>query len=349
MGWNLNDLRNDLAELKSLYYKEQDPNKKYELSLYIFSLEDTIAFYSFNDRSKLIGSNSFDRTLHTLPKYRIYLPHVDKFKEILDRYKDEENKIYYVKEDDYNEDDLYNLTDKFYSHVGGKIYESYKEVSKNIKDRINYVDEPSEHSRTYVMPLLDRYYMDLGAKSDERKIIEAYIHELAHIIAYKQNDRRYHSRDMFVEIESLFFETLADEYLFTETGDIYFKALEKKRVDKQYKYATIMDIVNKAYNTVIDNSMHINKAEKTYNKLCRSYGLLNPSSVDVNGNMKYLVSYMCAIELLEIYRKDKDEALRLLDNLIREDKSIEEYEKITNNITFNEHTDGYIKRLTLEK
>ena len=349
MAWDVNDSRNDLVRLKQLFNKEKDIEKKNELNTYIYVLEETIAYYSFTNKARVVGQSNFNRTLFSLPKYRMYLPHIKEFISILDNYKIDVGEEHKISKDDYTEKDMYNLTTGFYKQIGGKTFEKYQEIDYEKAGRINFTNESSDFSRTYVIPVLDKFYINLGAKSDERDIIEAYIHEIGHIITFKQNNKRYHSRDMFVEIESLFYEILGDDYLSTKTGDIYFKDLEKERVDSYYNKGNIIDIMNIAYNTVMDNSLHLKKPDKAFNTLCRAEGLVKPGKVDIDTTMKYLFSFICAVELVEIYKEDKEKALYLLNNIISENKNIEEYEKIIKNVNPCEHLEGYVKSLKKEK
>ena len=58
-----------------------------------------------------------------------------------------------------------------------------------------------------------------------------------------------------------------------------------------------------------------------------------------------MFSYICAIELFEIYREEPNKALELLTNIIGNNKEITEYERITSNITPNRHVKKYVKEL----
>ena len=349
MAWNENDIRNDIVRLKQLYNKEKNINRKIELSTYIMVLEETISYFDFKNKAKIVGQGNFLRTLYSLPNYRVYLPHIKEFIHILEDHKIYKEEIHKISKDDYTEKDMYDLTNDFYKEIGGSAYDKYLEVYKERKKHVNFTNLSSADSRTYVIPGLDKFYINLGAKSDERDIIEAFIHEVGHVITFKQNENRYHSRDRFIEIESLFYETLGDDFLYRRTNDIYFKDLEKDRIDKYFNCANMIDIMDMAYNTVMDNSMHVKNPEKIFNKMCKMEGLIKPQNVDIDSTMKYTFSYICALELVELYKLDKDKALYLLNNIIIENKNVEEYEKIINNVTPCEHLNDYVKTLKKEK
>ena len=349
MSWNVNNLHNDLKRLKTLYNKEQDPNIKYELSNYIYCLEEIISNFSFDNKTQVINQGNYFKTLESIPRYRIYMPFVNEFISKLYEYRVEFPEIIYDEKVEYNKKDMYELSRNFYKQIGGKFYEAYQEFDKEKKNRINFCNFDSNDSTTYYIPGVNKYYINLGADSDDRDIIEAFIHEAGHVITAKINNRRYNSRDIFVEIETLFFEILADNFLYTETGDKFFKDLEKEKVDINYTKGNVLDIMFTAYEAIIDNAKDVDNPNKLFNDICREEGLIKPKEVNIDTSMKYTFSYICALELVEIYKQDKDKALYLLTNIISENKNIEEYEKITSNITPCEHLDNYIKTLKKEK
>ncbi len=348
MSWSINNLNNDLKRLKRLYNKETDMNTKYELSTYISCLEEIIVGYSFDNKTKVIGQGNFFKSLYSIPKYRVYLPFISEFDEILSKYVTDDETINSVKHADYSRKEMYELTREFYKQIGGNFYNAFQKFDKEKNNRINYCPFSSINSVTYYIPGIDKFYINIGAESDDRDIIEAYIHESAHITTAKINNRRYHANDMFVEIESLFFEILADQFLYTETGDIYFKDMEKDKVDKYYNEGDILDIMHIAYDVTISDAMKIDDPNKVFDMICRDNNLIKPKYVDFDRVMKYVFSYICAIELVEIYKQDKDKALSMLENIITENKSITEYEKIMSQITPCEHLNNYVKKLKKE-
>jgi hypothetical protein len=349
MSWGIGNLTRDLKKLKTLYNKETDLNKKYELSTYIYSLEEIISNFTFDNKTKIINQGNYFKTLSSLPNYRVYLPYVYDFICKLDSYKIDEEEIVRVNNSDYTEKDMYDLSREFYKQVGGKFFTAYKEFDKEKKNRINFCNFDSVDSTTYYIPGINSFYINLGALNDDRDFIEAFIHEAGHIISAKINNKRYNSNNIFTEIESLFFEILADDFLYKETGDIYFKDMEKDKVDKYYYEGNIIDIMYNAYETIIDNAKDIDDPNKLFDDICNDEGLIKAEEVNVDIVMKYVFSYICALELVEIYKQDKEKALHLLDNIISDNRNITEYEKIVKSINPCEHLDGYIKRLKKEK
>ena len=74
--WTVHNLNNDLKRLKSLYRKETDLKKKYDLSIYIASLEMTVTNFTQDDKRELINEGLFFNAQGELPEYRLYIPYI---------------------------------------------------------------------------------------------------------------------------------------------------------------------------------------------------------------------------------------------------------------------------------
>ncbi len=347
MAWTINNIKNDLKRLKSIYRQESNPTIREELSRYIFSLECVLTNFASDRKENVVKRGDFFVCQDYIPRYRTQLPHVRKFIELTDDYV--EDKRYSREGKEYNFKDMYELSREFYKSVGGKFFKAYEEFDKERHNRINFFPMPPINSTTYTIPVLNKYYMNIGTDGEDEEIIETYIHEAGHVISFKQNNKRYDSLQLFTEIESQFFEILADEYLREQTHDDYFLDLERNRLNKFYTAGNVMDIFNIAYNTTVDNITEIDNPDKVFRDICKNEGLLKTTPVNIDETMKYLFSYICAVELVQIYKEDPDKALFLLENIISTDNTISEYERIVRNINPNEHMKEYAKTLTKKR
>ena len=61
----------------------------------------------------------------------------------------------------------------------------------------------------------------------------------------------------------------------------------------------------------------------------------------------YVIGYIAAIELFEIYKQDKDLAFNLLKRIVSEDDTKTEYQRIVENVNMTEHVDEHVKRIGL--
>jgi hypothetical protein len=68
-------------------------------------------------------------------------------------------------------------------------------------------------------------------------------------------------------------------------------------------------------------------------------------NVDVDDKMKYLFSYLVALELYELYKEDKDLALYKLKEIVRPNSRKSEYQRITENIELNNNMKEHVKTL----
>ena len=121
----------------------------------------------------------------------------------------------------------------------------------------------------------------------------------------------------------------------------------KKRLFEYYDLSKKMI----AMKDVVDNTFeNLNKVENPYkyysnlSKSTKDYG-----DTDVPDNMKYIIGYITALELFEVYKQDKELAIDLLKRIIVKDDSKTEYQRITENVNLNEHVEEHVKRLGLHR
>ena len=359
--WNEKTLNNDLKRLRVLYNKEKNPTKKFEFSNYIQLVEEMITNYmNYKKQFELAkmtggdevvletpeyGGGLFQENRYIIPAYKVYIPHVRKFIREVFPYADMLDDIEKTESKNFGFKELLELTESFYGKVGGDYYKKYKEIAMDKRRWINFEDCSAVRSETYFIPGLNKYYMNLGIDDNDDEILEAYIHEVGHIIAGKMNNRRYNSSDYIYEIESLFFEIIADRFLRKECDDPYFTYLEKSKLSENYQKGQIIDIYDIAYNEVIKNITKINNPDKVFEGVAKDEGLISFDNISFAVCARYAISYICAIELAMIFEEDKERALALLQNIITEDKTVSEYEKIVRNITPNEHVKKYLKEI----
>ena len=347
MSWSINNLINDLKKLKMEYIKEKDSIKKEEISLYIHSLEMTISNLKYG-KKEIETQGLFFNCQLSMPKYKIIIPYIRKFLYTLDEC-DVDEEYRNIKRDkvEYDFKDLFDLTRAFYYSLDDNYKELYKEFAREKRNRINFCVGDSKNSISYIIPIINKFYLSIGASNDHRNITEAFIHEVGHVLVGKQNYKRYDSNDIYLEIESLFFEILADQFLRKEMKDPYYTDLEYKKAVYYYTSANLLDIYHIAYNNTVNNIGKIKDPNEAFLEYARKEGLLYTTPINIDSGMKYLFSYICAIELVEIYKEDKNLALELLHNIVGESNS-NEYTRIINNINPCEHTKSYIKKLKKE-
>ena len=346
MAWTKEELLRDLREVSILYGEEQDPKKKELLCNFLSHMYDIIADFYYEDPIEVKKEQLFFDVLYALPKYDIYLPYIFDFIKIA---QDNDVSFNYENKADfpgiYSKTQMFSLSKHFFEFVGGKSLESYLEFDKVREHYVDFCDANPNDSATFCIYPLNKYYVNIGNNGDARDVMEAYIHELAHVTTCMQHHERYYSTDHFTEIESLFFEILGNDFLYNATGDDYFKGQEKFKLSRYYKLGRVLDIYGYGLGTIMSNVDKIKKPNKEFIKICKKEGYENPEKHDIDKTFKYVFSYICAIELSEIYKQDKETALHLLDTIVTKDNSKSEFERIVTTISPCEHADGYVKRL----
>ncbi len=348
MGWSTKDLREDLKVIKNLYKMEKNPKKKEELltamHTVLLNIADIEAGESHNTKQYDIW-----RLFNDITCYDMYYPFLRKYR---DRYLNSEYQYEPVKKKDIpkcnlTENDVYDLLDDFYKSTPKGNYRIFSNLFKDRDKYINYdLKGKCFDGITYMVPIVKKNYMSIGAHGDKRDLLETLTHEYGHAIGARLNDKRYYSDDTFVEIESLFMSLIGIDYYHEKTNDEYFKMLLKKKV---YDYAVSSQEVL-MFKNVHDNTFRYMKDNDSALKLCDIYlekEGFNPNKVniDIEDSMKYIFSYMVAIELYEVYKEDKELAFNLLKKIVNRDKRLTEYESITNTVTPVKSLNKYMKRL----
>ena len=344
MGWTVEDISSDLKELKRLFNEETNPSKKVELADSIGRLERVLIGYSFDRKGPNISDANFFTCLDKFPSYRVQLPYVRDF---INSFKD--LNIYLEIKDrevlHYTREEMDEMVHDFYKSVGGIYYDKFLEYDKEKVERVNYTQMPSSESALHVVPHLDKYYINIGTDSDDRDVIEALVHEIGHALTFKINYKRYESNKEFREIEALFLELIADRYFAKTTNDQYFTDIEIFKIINYYKLSDLFDSIGTAYDLVLDNALNIEDPNKMFLKMVKDQGIIKFPKKNVYSNMNYLFSYICALELVEIYGEDKDKAMDILTKIISNNDDVTEFERITEHITPNRHVKKYVKEL----
>ena len=344
MGWTVEDIANDLKELKRLFNEETNPSKKVEIAGYIGRLEKVLIAYSFDRKGPSINDNNFFTCLDRFPPYRVELPHIRDFLRSFIGLKVHID-IKEREEKHYSREDMDELVHDFYKSVGGIYYDKFLEYEKEKDSRVNYTKIPTVESASHVVPLLNKYYINIGTESDDREVLESLVHEIGHILAFKINYKRYESNKEFREIETLFLQDLADRYFAKVTNDKYFTDMEVLRIIHYYSIADLFDSIGNAYDLIMDNALKVEEPNDLFLDMVKEQGITKFPEKNVYNNMNYLFSYICALELVEMYREDKDKALDILTEIIRNNDASTEYERITEHITPNRHVKKYVKEL----
>jgi hypothetical protein len=348
MGWSSIDLRNDLKELKKIYNLEKDMQKKEKILSNINTLILTICDIELGEDS-YTDINDWKLLFCSVPRFSMYYPAVYKFINTLNASDVEcfDNIIPEGNKKEIDSNDIFPMMHDFYKSVGKEIFNHFLTIDKDHDRYINFDKEiESSEGVTYYVPILNKRYYTIGSAGDNREILATLTHEYGHSIASIINPNRYFNNDFFIEIESIFFEIIGLDYYYNITKDKYYSDLIVDKTNTYYWNAN--NVV--AMKRISDKTFMNMKDEISSIKLLKKY--LNQEgfdenciTVDVDDKMKYLFSYIVAIELFEIYKEDKNLAIDLLKKMINRDKEISEYESIHTNVTPVKSLNKHLNRI----
>ena len=340
MVWSSKDLRNDLKELRRLYHEETDIRKKEELAEAIRDTIYVVCDIELEEKSEYKLSDAMS-LYNSVPKYNLYYPDVDKFRRLilsLNYHEHDNYEFNYDKEID--ESDVFPMLRDFYKSIGREIYYKYAEIEDHKDTRIKICEDmDATEGHTFFVPVLNKVYMAIGTAGDNRDVLYTLTHEFGHGISALINPKRYFNFDYFYEIESIFFELLGLDYYYRATGDTFYSDYMKSRLINQ------IDSANRvlAMKRVMDRNFAYMYGKKHLMQEGIQSGEL---TIDVDNDMKYLFSYLVAVELFEAYKEDKDLGINLFNKIINRDKEQSEYQSIYSTVTPVKSMKKHIERLS---
>ncbi len=348
MAWCSKDIREDLKELKRLYHEETDVRKKEELAEAIRNTMYVICDIELEDRSTYSLSDAMT-LFNSVPKYNMYYPEIDKFSMLIRslNYNEQENYEFdYDKEID--KSDIYPMLRDFYKSVGREIYYKYAEIEDHKDTRIK-IDEDMDavEGNTFFVPVLNKIYMQIGDAGDNRDVLYTLTHEFGHGISALINPKRYYNFDYFYEIESIFFELLGLDYYYRLTGDTFYSDYMKSRLINQIYAADEVIAMRRVMDRTFNKMYDADSADELCKKHLKQEGIRDGVlTIDVDKNMKYLFSYLVAVELFEAYKEDPDLGINLFNKIIKRDKEQSEYQSIYSTVTPVKSMKKHIERLS---
>ena len=331
LGWTSKDLREDLKELKRLYKLETDNDKKEDILTAIHTVMFNICDFEMGESSYADVSDSM-LLFNSVPKFTMYYPKIYEFLNVLNRtdYDVLDHVQYKTDKEEIKQEEIFDLMRDFFKSVGKEVFKYYEEVDKT-RDKSLNLDKNMDATDglTYCIPVLNKRYMTVGTFGDNRDILSTLTHEYGHSIATIINPKRYVNDDFYIEIESLFFELIGLDYYYDITKDNFYADSLKDKITTYYWNANNVTAMKR-----ISDKTFINmNSPETSKRLCKKYLKqegFDPEciTIDVDDKMKYLFSYIVAVELFETYKEDKELSIELLKKMINRDKGISEYNSI---------------------
>ena len=308
--WDRNDIEKDFKDLKKAYKESSTEEEKNAIMNAIKETEEIIEDIdsSFGIYKKELGyQESLDLLADTVPTFEFVYPYLEKLLSILKDDASHRRFSFSFDNESSNknltEDEVFGLVHDFFKGTTKKIYDAFLSIYNNRYKTARFLDSHLD----YVDGLL------------------TLTHECAHITTAMINPNRYGFESAFFnEIETIFMELIASDYFGESMHD---KEFSKTSIDKlEHYYFAADDVLDKKRITEIRLSM----GNPPYNEFRDSMNdefykaLLTVEPLrNIDIDVKYLFSYIVAVELYEVYRKDKELAFHLLDTIIRADNEKE--------------------------
>lgn len=333
--WDRNDIEKDFKDLKKAYKESSTEEEKNAIMNAIKETEEIIEDIdsSFGIYKKELGyQESLDLLADTVPTFEFVYPYLEKLLSILKDDALHRRFSFSFDSESSNknltEDDAFGLVHDFFKGTTKKIYDAFLSIYNNRYKTARFLDSHLDYvdGYSYFIPYLNKGYIDVSnSKQDYVDGLLTLTHECAHITTAMINPNRYGFESAFFnEIETIFMELIASDYFEKTMHD---KSFSKTSVDKlEHYYFAADDVLDKKRITEIRLSM----GNPPYNEFRDSMNdefykaLLTVEPLrNIDIDVKYLFSYIVAVELYEVYRKDKELAFHLLDTIIRADNEKE--------------------------
>ena len=203
-----------------------------------------------------------------------------------------------------------------------------------------------DETNTLLLPYINSFYINVAANASNTKKVISSIHEYGHAIDYgiRKKASDYGSNYPFIELPSLFFESLAGDYLKE-------KLPKAKRNIKDEELSRLVGLFN-ASNTLMTEydgfkQKKLNDPLK-YAYLLRVYGKEELEDIPNSPALRtfnYVIPFLTSIELLEEYKSDPEKTLNLLKTIIKanDEENYLAYLE-SKNIILNNNSCKYIQR-----
>lgn len=359
--WDRKDFSGQLVKLQELIDKETDIRRK----LYLEKVLDTsnkLYYETFVDfpRPKVTAKQRLTSILDSSFCYgryysivRCFFDKVSDHIDTIDSISDELERI----DPDGNFDflntgatlsstEVMSMVDKFYREFDEELYEYFLEAYKDREHSLRFlsIDESKDNKTDGTTLFIDGVRKNFVTVYETSAVgtYECAVHEYGHVIANLINPKvSYTDReDFFVEVASIFPELVA----------LYENGFEFETIQVLYSlYTTLVTYVNNAeylcLHVPVINAWADNKyvmSNKFFKELDESYNMDDECfeevlSTTIEDQGVYVISYVVALELLNVYKKDKKKALELFKNFLKYPANEDILTFVVENITINEH------------
>lgn len=248
-------------------------------------------------------------------------------------------------------EDVLDITNDFYKNTNKSIYRKFLQFYNDRHNHLVFVEGfHPESNITFFIPYFNEIYMSIN-KTNSLSTLYSSIHEFGHAISFNYNPKGAlydKNKRLFIEIETLFFELVASDY-FVKTIDSKNEYQEIIQNHYLFLYESMiftdrMKIANLFMNKEVSSNEEFKKICNNELKFDNKYldNIMKQNTLEI---FTYLTSYLFAIELYELYKKDKELSLNSLEKimLMNNDSTIKYYKEIKKlGLIPNSHTTDFL-------
>ena len=215
-----------------------------------------------------------------------------------------------------------SLTNEFYKGFSPNLYPIFASCYAKRANSVRYVDkiENDLQADSIFIDIINRYFIDMYKKEHISKLYD-FIHEYGHVISFFVNpENLYRINESFLnEVASLFPEVVA-QYENKANFDPAQTSFES--------YVTLVAYTTKANNLVDQKPIvniwneHNRTADESYLEYLDTKYKIDQEELEsiidtsIDEEATYIISYMVALELLHIYKEDKERALKIYEHFL---------------------------------
>lgn len=312
---NLEEVQNDLEIL--YFLKKHYSSKKMDK----LSIKENL-LYENNDYEQL---KKYDEIIDTLiEKYTKKEEEIilKPFKKISTKKED----IFY-----FTCDNLYKIDKNWGKTLEPYIFSNYTDIKKGNGNNTSYLG------------YLNKFFISLSKNNNISDFITP-THEYLHVYHTLLNNKSYET----IEAEFLsFLGEFITSYEIYKNG-LYSKEIIKANMENYITFINYLKSILMKRETIFDEIKSNKKIQYIYDTFeLYKTDIKNIYTIDLNYNYTYSISYILALELFELYLKDKEKCIYISENIIKSNKPFEDKIK-ENKIELLTNDDKFIKQLKKE-
>jgi len=367
--WSYKDLFKAKCDLEKIIKQETDLQKKQYMLKVLNSIKQCMLPNFFLNSRKIAGYKKKMQVLENdLAYYKKYYSLVSLFHDITSEYREQVDKIEEKLEQLIGYDANFGvitgatisnhksmyLTKIFYKQFAPSLYSILEKAFNESSHSIHYVSSLTKdvEANACYFDIIDRYFIAIKKENDIVKLYNT-IHEYGHILSYYVNPSALYLKEtpMFTEVESIFPEMISRYENVGNYDDIQVLYEEYKLLPCFMGTSINLVLHSPLINLWHEHHFTIKKdflqdAKELYDLDKKMFKNILDTHIDDDGD--YVISYLVCVELLHIYKQNKEKALRIYEEILRLPYTEDLYSFITSKLRLGSHLKEYTEELVTE-